>query len=476
MASRLKKVLFLSHKLLFKNSSILEKIMSEVYTLSGYLEEVTAHAFAKTSRSPQSFKSMIKELTQEKSDSFHSKWVLDYGHNSIAEHAVIHLAVEDISRAAMAALESGRLASYTEQSTRYQPKTTEHMYCDPSWNHEFASDYKKVYEKLFDIYEQINSAEKTYGNKLGFTGYDFSRFALPLGVKVNAGVTINARSLRRTLCKMLASELPEIRVLAEQIQQSAYKVAPTLLRHVKPCEVTKSLQKMGKELNLTEAITTKSNHDPISVSCDKFDVNSSDIVAGLAYEYSDMPWKHERWINSPMEQLLDGLGVHDAIPRAFEEGIVSFEVVSDYGSFYDMKRHRLMSLLTQHKSLGELGYVIPGYEALQTMGLLQQYIDAMETVAIYARKWVHMPEHIYFYPNAYRIRYKMTMNPRELIEIIKIRGLNKKGHTSYRYIGLKMLEIAIQKKPELFAWINKWLDPQVTSIDMIGGYKVSTEI
>ena len=82
--------------------------------------ETIAVAFAKTSRSPESFREIAAGLTDEKSAKFHEKWVVGYGHASVAEHAVLHLAFENVSRLAIESIESNRLASYTEKSTRYQ--------------------------------------------------------------------------------------------------------------------------------------------------------------------------------------------------------------------------------------------------------------------------------------------------------------------------------------------------------------------
>ena len=90
--------------------------------------ETIAVAFAKTSRSPESFRQIAAELTEEKSSEFHEKWVVGYGHASVAEHAMLHIAVENISRLAVESLESNRLASYTEKSTRYQKWGPEDFY------------------------------------------------------------------------------------------------------------------------------------------------------------------------------------------------------------------------------------------------------------------------------------------------------------------------------------------------------------
>ena len=37
-------------------------------------------------------------LSDEKSADFHEKWVVGYGHSSVAEHAVLHIALENVSR------------------------------------------------------------------------------------------------------------------------------------------------------------------------------------------------------------------------------------------------------------------------------------------------------------------------------------------------------------------------------------------
>jgi hypothetical protein len=94
----------------------------EIYLLSprALSPETIAVAFAKTSRSPESFRAIAAELSDEKSAQFHEKWVVGYGHASVAEHAVLHIAFENVSRLAIESIESNRLASYTEKSTRYQ--------------------------------------------------------------------------------------------------------------------------------------------------------------------------------------------------------------------------------------------------------------------------------------------------------------------------------------------------------------------
>lgn len=92
----------------------------KIYSLDRLKPEITAVCFAKCSRSPDSFKDIAKELTEEKSSIFNEKYVVGYGHGSVAEHACLHVAIENISILATKVVEDNRLASFTEKSTRYQ--------------------------------------------------------------------------------------------------------------------------------------------------------------------------------------------------------------------------------------------------------------------------------------------------------------------------------------------------------------------
>ena len=83
-----------------------------VYSLNGLPPEVVAVAFAKTSRNPEPFDQIAAELNADKSRQFHEKWVIGYGHGSIMEHAVLSLALENVSVLFTKFLEDNRLASY----------------------------------------------------------------------------------------------------------------------------------------------------------------------------------------------------------------------------------------------------------------------------------------------------------------------------------------------------------------------------
>ena len=118
--------------------------------------ETIAVTFAKTSRSPESFRQIAAELTDQKSAEFNEKWVVGYGHSSVAEHAVLHIAVENVSRLAVECIESNRLASYTEKSTRYQTWSGDAFFIPEEWkNSPLAERYMAANVRLLDTYAKF---------------------------------------------------------------------------------------------------------------------------------------------------------------------------------------------------------------------------------------------------------------------------------------------------------------------------------
>ncbi|MGH9199288.1 MAG: FAD-dependent thymidylate synthase, partial [Acidimicrobiia bacterium] len=195
--------------------------LRDIYLLSPRLlpPEVIAVAFAKTSRSPKPFREIAAELTQEQSSEFHEKWVLGYGHGSVAEHAVLHLALENLSRLAIECLESNRLCSYTEKSTRYQIFDT--FYFPPALAASpHAGRYVDTCRQLFETYQasldpvrkviedwyprKDGEADRTYAARIRSKYVDVCRFLLPCATLANVGMTANARALEHAITKMLS--------------------------------------------------------------------------------------------------------------------------------------------------------------------------------------------------------------------------------------------------------------------------------
>ncbi|MBM3123298.1 MAG: FAD-dependent thymidylate synthase, partial [Chloroflexi bacterium] len=197
--------------------------------------ETIAVTFAKTSRSPQSFREIASELSEETSAEFHEKWVVGYGHASVAEHAVLHLAFENISRLAVETIESNRLASYTEKSTRYQKWEPDGFY-EPLEieGTQHAAVYRRVCTDLFATYQRAleplaevvrrtqprreGESDERWDGRIRSRYVDAARYLLPAAALANVGMTANARVLEHALRKMLASPLGEVRAIGAEVQ------------------------------------------------------------------------------------------------------------------------------------------------------------------------------------------------------------------------------------------------------------------
>ena len=218
-----------------------------IYTLpSSLMPEVKAVTFAKCSRSPENFDDIAKELTNEKSAEFHEKWVVGYGHSSVAEHAIISLAIENVSILATKVIEDARLASFTEKSTRYQifDKQTV-LRPERIINSELADTYNQAIDLLMDTYEEMTEpmrefiknkypqkeeTDRLYNMISKAKACDNIRYLLPTATLTNLGMTINARELEHLIKKMLSHPLKEIQDIGQELKEEAVAEVPTLVR------------------------------------------------------------------------------------------------------------------------------------------------------------------------------------------------------------------------------------------------------
>jgi len=252
-------------------SRYVSNLDKKVYTIFNLPEEVIAVIFAYVSRSPASFRDNLKKLLadgelamdetaggmtgfySEKAARFHEKWVVGYGHSSVAEHAVAHVGIEKISRLASAELElANSFNSFTEYSQRYQrPRRGDYFVpAELEQDPEAKQAFIHLNETAFDIYERLLSglidhlgrnlprqegeSDKSFSVRVEKTAFEDARYVLTLATLTNLGMTGNGRALRDTIVRLLSSRHSECRRLAEEMEREISRVIPTLLKHVQP--------------------------------------------------------------------------------------------------------------------------------------------------------------------------------------------------------------------------------------------------
>ncbi|NPV56668.1 MAG: FAD-dependent thymidylate synthase [Anaerolineae bacterium] len=440
--------------------------------------ETIAVTFAKTSRSPQAFDEIAAELTDESSAQFHEKWVVGYGHASVAEHAVLHLAVENTSRLAVEELESSRLASYTEKSTRYQKWDANSFHHPQEFQKEpERSLYLETIRRLFATYLEMmpklqaaaaathpprgGESQAAWDARMRNAYVDVARFVLPSAALANLGITINARNLEYQLTKMYSHPLAEVNSLAEAIKKIAIAEVPTLVKYAQPSdylvESSRTLQAMAVETH-----TRVSNDDDFCRLVHWDDALEERLLSAAMYRFSEDAYTHIlndlRQSNQERKQklgaaLLQNLEAHDIPRRELEHATFTFDIMLDQGAYYELKRHRMLTLTPQPLT-AHLGFAVPMMIA-QT-GCLDAYLGAMKVVEAAYDNLAGVSPHAaaYIVPNAFNRRALVTLNLRSAIHLIWLRS-SSTAHFSIRRIARRMAVIIEQKTP-LLSQFTPW--------------------
>jgi thymidylate synthase ThyX len=438
----------------------------QVYLLDPqqFSPETIAVAFAKTSRSPESFIQIASELNEAKSAEFNEKWVVGYGHSSVAEHAVLHIAVENISRLATECLESNRLASYTEKSTRYQTWDADAFQIPEELNESpLRNDYIQTCETLLGTYESFiptviaslkkNSPRKedessaAWERRIRSIAIDNCRFLLPAAVLANVGMTINARALEHALVKMLSHPLAEVRHIGEEIKSAAMQSTPTLLKYA---NIDNTLIKAEAGIEIPNLPSPHFSREWCKL-IDFDDQVEDKILAAYLYKIENLTYTQcLDWVQSasPLDRahlahtLLNSDDPHSIPLRELEHSCFTFDITLDQGGYYEVKRHRMMTLTAQPLTT-ELGYTIP--RAISEAGLEEDYCLSMEKARLtYSRIVETFPQAAsYVVPNAFNRRFLITTNYRSLVHFIQLRSAAS-AHFSVRRLAQ---EFAEQIKP-----------------------------
>jgi thymidylate synthase ThyX len=437
--------------------------------------ETIAVAFAKTSRSPESFREIAAGLTEEKSAQFHEKWVVGYGHASVAEHAVLHLAFENISRLAIESIESNRLASYTEKSTRYQKWLAENFHVPQELDgHPLREEYIAACRLLFQTYldslepvraivlgraqKKPGESDEALDRRLRSQYVDVCRFLLPAASLANVGMTANARVLESIIRKMLSHRLLEVREIGEQVKSVARAEVPTLVKYA---EAVPYLSETVEELSRRSAKIASSTADVGCKLVEHDPDGEKKVLAAALYRCGEMTLEDAHaYIDSLPESecdeladaLLSRLGEHDVPLRELEYSSYTFDLVMDQGAYAEFKRHRMMTQTAQ-KLTTRLGYAVP--QLVVEAGLRPSYEAAMQRAAqVFEKLFAFNPDVAqYVVPNAFNRRVLAKFNLREAYAFCQLRAAPN-AHFSIRRIARRIHDAIRQVHPRLAAYMH----------------------
>jgi len=472
-----------------------------VFALVNLPEVVKGALFARYSRSPLSLRRLfLQEFVGDldisgdqtidatvglrRAEELYDRVFFEYGDDSVAQLGGVHLACEQASNVLTKVLEWGRLMSYLEQSTRYIAYDQRlggryRYYRDPeilssNLGTRYVADMDRIFEaysglvpQMQEFFKEISPKEPTdsdfaYRTAIKARALDAVRGMLPAASLSNLGIYGTGQAYEALLLRMRSHPLPESHTYADMMLTELRKVVPSFLKRVDlPDRGVRTSAYMSDTRDSMEAVVDNLFGDETGgvVDDDVVELVDSDpdgeikVVAAMLYRYTSLS---EITIEARVRAMSveDRLGVIRAYVghrenrrqrpgRAFERTDYRFDVLSDYGAFRDLQRHRMLTIDWQPLSPRH-GYVLP--DPVRAAGVEDQFRGAMErSAALHSALMEDRPDQAaYAVSLAYRVRYSMQFNAREAMHMLELRT-TPQGHEAYRRVCQRMHTLIAEK-------------------------------
>jgi thymidylate synthase ThyX len=305
--------------------------------------------------------------------------------------------------------------------------------------------------------QQAGDSDFVYRQAQRAKSLDALRGLLPAASLSNIGMYGTGQSYEQLLLRMRAHPLPEARSYADMMLVELRKVIPSFLQRV-------DAPARGGEWSAYLATTREQTADLVSrlwpelvapgddrgqpeVTLLDFDPDGEEKLLVAAC------FSHLGCSEREAARRVRTLGYDDRVAllrayvgerrnrrhrpgRAFERTYYRFELVTDYGAFRDLQRHRMLTIEWQRLGVS-LGYDMP--DLVADAGLGEHYEEAIRRAeGLYRSLLTDFPEQAsYAVALAHRIRYVMQLNAREAMHLVELRS-GTQGHPAYRRVAQQM--------------------------------------
>jgi thymidylate synthase ThyX len=397
---------------------------------------------------------------------------IGYGDDSVAQLGGAHIACEWVSNVLTKVLQRPRLAGYLEQSTRYiaydqpMPDGGYRYYRDP----ELGTSYARAMDELFSIYSQSlprvmawaeerfprapDGSEAAHRRALKAKALDLLRGLLPASSLSHMGIFASGQTYEQLVLHLLAHPLPEARRYGTMILDELNAVIPSFLARVKRPDrggewiaYLERREHAGRRWAERLGLNDEPEANGPSVRLLRAEGDEDQLLAALLFEASACS---EESIHAAIADLGPDERAHllnDLIGdranrrhrpgRGLESLRYRFEIVSDYGAFRDIQRHRMLTIQWQPLT-PDLGAGIP--EQVREAGCGDDYERAL---SISAGEYERLSDAglsdaaPYALCLAFRIRYILDLNARAAMQLIELRS-GREGHPGYRAVAHEM--------------------------------------
>src|SRR5215813_3470486 len=414
-------------------------------------------------------------LNNQRAQAFYSKWLSQYGDDSIAQVTGTHIVVWGISQVAMKFIEDQRLGlEPIEKSTRYVNFGSKvggrYLYYIPKpdlLRHGLLADYTATMDQLFDTYVallprlqqwlKVNYDEKE--SILEKKAFDTLRGLLPMATVGQVAFRGNAQAFEYLINRTAAHPLGELRWFSREIKAELDKEIPSLLLRLadeKSADYQKYLSRRyeGVRKFLGDARLEASSRPQVRLV--EFDQEAeTKLAAGIIFQQNHAGWDDAMGQAKALSEearrklfesyLAQRSARWQKVGRAFENAYLRFEIVMDIGSYRDLHRHRMMTQERQSFSTFH-GYSVP--VELQQAGLDGRFAEALERADRLFQRIQGVDRDLaqYVVPLAYRMRFYQWQNFRQLFWETELRTVSQ-GHPDYRFIEQEKYRLVKEKFP-----------------------------
>ncbi len=411
----------------------------------------------------------------ERAAQLYERIFVGYGDDSVAQLGGAHLACEWVSNVLTKVLQRPRLGAYLEQSTRYiaydapMPGGGHRYYRDP----ELGPAYERAMNEVFGIYAAAlprvtawaqerfppaaGESPAAHARACQAKALDLLRGLLPAASLSHMGIFATGQTYEQLVLHLLAHPLPEARRYGRMILEQLQAVIPSFVARVERPD------RGGEWVGFLEQREAAARRAVARLGLDRepggdgegvpsvrllhVDGDEEALLASLLFEAAGASEEVTRTRLSALTAEERAVLLGDLVGlranrrhrpgRGFEALRYRFEIVSDYGAFRDLQRHRMLTVQWQRLA-PHLGAGVP--EELETAGVADDYRRALEVSAGEWQRLVdagHDGEALYALCLGYRIRYVLDCNAREAMQLIELRS-GREGHPSYRAVAHEM--------------------------------------
>jgi thymidylate synthase ThyX len=470
-----------------------------VFGLVNLPETVKGALFARYSRYPGTLRRLfldefadsvpdvppIEGSEGDRAAALYERIFLGYGDDSVAQLGGAHIACEWTSNLLTKILQRPRLASYLEQSTRYIAYDAQldgfgyRYYRDPR----FGPDYERAMDELFATYTRLlegmsawvgerfprseDESAAAHARAVRAKALDLVRGILPASSLSHMGIYASGQTYEQLILHLLAHPLEEAQLYGQMLVDELQKIIPSFVVRVpRPDRGGRWIEFLRERREHADAaaerlgLETGDNVSAPSVRLLRASGTEAELLAALVFESAAVAEEDVQTAVDALPAEERGRLLRELVGtrenrrhrpgRGFETLRYRFEIVSDYGAFRDLQRHRLLTCQWQRLSPG-LGADVP--HELVEAGLGDAYGQALElSAAEYERlrEQGFVEEAPYALSLAYRIRYVLELDAREALHLIELRS-GREGHPSYRAVAHEMRRAIGEVHPNVAA-------------------------